>query len=279
MKYKTISEALSEAFDEGAQSPYEFKEDTINAISKKIKTGKLNTGLLTAEAIPRLKNNIHSYVLNILKRYPNEIALAGGSIARCLLRIDSNFKHAWRTSDYDIYVNENIFNSLKEDLKSHHTSFRKALSSSNEYKDISIKNVWVAKHAACKRRIQFIEGNYNSIADMVANYDITICQFAFYYNQNKEWALYAAPNVWQDFMDGVIRLNNLYKKGIHKGTSINGTKKRIIKYIYRGFRDTTGLVEKGSFFSNYWNRKEKYYGGEDKKEKNTIRHKAIYKLV
>lgn len=234
-----IRQLLSEAFDEGCESPYDLKEEILDGLVKKAQNfeNPIANSVDTEEAARYIHKNINPSIRFLLQQHKKDLWLAGGGVLRILFNQNIARRDSWRNSDNDLFHQKtSIYSTLKQQYIIY-------ASSGYFLKDIS--KVYLMELGNKKVNLITSKCNMRKIID---TFDLTICQIAFYYDENLKPTIYVKEKPWSDIIQ--------YRICINKSKSANITascQRRITKYINRGFRDTTGLVDKG-FFANKFNK-------------------------
>jgi len=245
-----LKQAVEEAFEEGTQSPCDLKDSVVDDLVKKFGSGGLDIDLLSKDAAIRVSNNAHDIIKEILTACnevsPNSAILTGGAIVRCLMRTKSDYRQNWSDSGNDMFIDTAVINFLKDYCGS--KNYKLGRSSSrriNRPHPLGLRD-WNFKISDSKY-ISILEGQFsNNIENMTKHNDLTISQFAFY-KENKSFKIHGSEESWHDLMHNLIRFSKNYSPEKEEGKSV---RRKVVKYIRRGFRDTTGTVEQGTFFQN-----------------------------
>lgn len=265
-----LTSGLERAFDEGAESPYDLRDDTIRdiltemndraaqetkAIEDKRKT-KIQGSIEFNDITDAIESAIPEPVRSLLQS-TEKCWLAGGAIPRILLKSNAD---TWKNSDNDIFIHKGKLSikhvkelSLKEVTK----DTGPYASPDGRFHHKRIRSMWEcdAIHSHMKshhnpQKLNVISGDYNSLLDVLTTFDFTFLQCGFYYEKNADGAYlprFSIMNLqtYADLMHNVIRLTPAAKSNAESLRKIGHLKGRIKKYIKRGFRDCTGLVERG----------------------------------
>ena len=239
-----LREALSEAFDEGVESPYDLKDDTIERIVHRAgqKIGEENTNILSDGHKMALMDGLFSQcpstITEILET-GHRVWLSGSQIVRMLLGHPSNTQH-WIKADWDIFCH-------KDDLKN--LSIYKSLQRGpqNEYTHAKIDNTfhcWVSNDGGkYSAHINVVAGNFEKAEDVVKGFDFQFLRNAYYFDSI--WRLHMEKEAWSDLKDGIIRLNPNRSYDHPTCGKLMKLRDRVFKYIGRGFRDYTSIIENG----------------------------------
>lgn len=226
MNTEAIHTIVSEAFEEGARSPYEMKQYVVDELLVKLqsnlspgsKAGNLQeVANIIAKALPA---PVRSIVTN------HEAWLCGGSVLRAIVD-PLNKTAAWKTSDYDIYCTLEQFKLMpvqaEEDDK-HYMNKNK-----EQFK--TYRTVW----QGCELNV-IVAPQYTNPLHILQDFDLSIVKFA--YSERPKPTLVTYRQSWVDVCTGQIHIADPKNRTPQ-------TVNRIKKYIKRGFRDCTGLVETG----------------------------------
>jgi len=105
-----------------------------------------------------------------------------------------------------------------------------------------ITSTWYCTPKGFRQSINIIVGNFDSINDVYDSFDFRFLQMGCFVDGDKLNLSIDSMESWVDLTQNIIRWND---KVSNKTKNSDKTRKRIIKYINRGFRDGTGVVEKG----------------------------------
>lgn len=219
---------VSQAFEEGSRLPYEMKPYVVEEITRAVPVGI--PAKLDAERLARyLGDRLPPVILDYL-HIPN-VYLCGGAILKCICD-PTNRSGSWRNSDYDLYCHTDAFNALRPHLK-------------NLSIDAAYVNAQDSSFRAYRAVVEdkplnlIVSRSFTSAANCIDQFDLTIVQVAYY--RLPTVGLFFGQRSWGDIAANRIYLNPDAK--FEKG--LTATKSRIKKYIKRGFRDMTRLVEVG----------------------------------
>lgn len=261
---QTLELYLTKAFEEGLESPYDLKDEIVTELVEKLNK------IIISEQTPSI--NYHENVVNTLPvdiankllyylpksiretlQRSSKIFFSGGGLVRLL--IDSNSPNAWNDSDWDIFISDEVFwpklpiassYHFKQSLKPYgdthnHRIFHNKISKTY-YNDKRISSQ--TPNNKYSGQINLIIGKFNCLQDVLNCFDFTFLQTGLYVDDSGV-AVYKAlsPSCLNDLLDRNIKLSN-------NSRLVNSQcKDRVKKYITRGFKDSTYIVEKG-FISN-----------------------------
>ena len=170
----------------------------------------------------------------------SKIWLCGGCITRLLIR-PGELK-SWCSSDWDLFCSESAWKKLP---------FRKntkcLFNSNNAYSELmydnkKISSTWDYRPKGFKRAVNVIVGNFNTINDVCNSFDFRFLQMGCFIEDMALNFSIGSMESWADLTQNIIRWSD---GASNKTKNSSKVRKRIIKYINRGFRDGTGVVEKG----------------------------------
>lgn len=240
---KVLQQKLSQAFDEGNESPYDLKEGIIRDILKEFEKPTFGKPTIPSheQIVQQLNKTIPPEIKQImLNSTPSTpIFLSGGSLIKTLLQTN-----AWNSDNWDFYTSWNGFENMKRHVSSIKIKTRASYHNSKNQISKRIAATF-SGYANSKKgpflyKIDTIVGNYLKPQDVVEDFDFTFLQCVCYYDA-KGTIKFEIMNqqTMSDLLHNVIRLSPKIK------TTNSDTKQRVLKYIKRGFRDCTGLVETG----------------------------------
>lgn len=233
---KIIRQMLCKAFDEGSESPCDLKDDIINTLMEKVDSGSLIE-------IDEFKKNVTNYIENSVSQTivqfftassGSKIWCAGGRILRTILGAN------WPTSDCDIYCNPKGLAYLANKFK-----FKKLMTSYQhnnkllQFYSTKVRNIGVVHLMLCK---------YENAEKLIEDFDLSICQICVGYDNGK-FILHGTNEFWRDLWQNQINLSEKCKQNFGQGVyQPEKIMPRIKKYISRGFRDRTGIIEQGFYY-------------------------------
>lgn len=229
-----LKTALEQAFDEGSQSPYDLRDSIVQELLKQVPSASYPT--MSQKYLKSMYNCLPLPIIEILKSTP--CYLSGGSLLKLLVDVSGD---QWNDSDWDIFCDQANFKQL-----SCYNKLLKVLKS--DYEDKNWGNyVYNIPHKAIPGfkirpdlNINVIVGDFKTVASIVNTFDIRLLQMALWI-QDKKLYFFTYNKAWEDFNRNVLILNDA---SIH---STSKTHNRVKKYITRGFRDQTGLIESPIF--------------------------------
>ncbi len=217
----SILEIANAAFDEGSRSPYELKPFIVQELIASVKPQEsLQLDLpLTAQHLMHTLPRIVRQFVNVAN-----VWLCGGAIVKLLVD-PTNSNLQWKSSDYDLYCNDQTFHAISQ---THRFT-----------QDAIYGNFQSARCIISGTNINIIYSDkFVNSASILSHFDFTMVQFAY-----QETAcfpsLFASENTQSDLLKNEIKISDTYST--KKVTS--SLRARIKKYIKRGFRDCTGIVE------------------------------------
>lgn len=223
----TLKTLLLQAFDEGASSPCDLRESIVDALLKDVPEGQMNK----LPDLERMTKTIAEYLpppIREVVKYQN-IWLCGGGVLHVLCNPHArDFKDSWKNSDWDFFCAPKMFDNWYN--QSNQLRQLNVNKTSDQYKFTNITG-YIESH-----KVNFIlSKEFTSPIGIISDFDLTLVQFAY-----SEGSLTLGPNTWRDILAGQIRLTRPVGN-----TQVNKVANRVRKYISRGFRDCTGLVEQG----------------------------------
>lgn len=230
MSKNALSEVIAMAFEEGYRSPYEVKPAVVETLMRQYEA-KAAVKLESA-SFQEMAGVIYNFMPQHLRQILSHagVWLCGGAVVRLLCDPENNTA-SWRNSDYDLYCTPDV---LKEVAK----TFAIQLNTDNKkYPPVAeaddFKTFRTEYHGMVLNFI--VSPTFTTPAECIKDFDLTIVRFAFSASPNP--VLHGTKEAFIDLCMGQIRLVNPYD---------NKSKvTRIKKYVRRGFRDVTGIVEKG----------------------------------
>jgi len=266
---------LLKAFDEGAESPYDLRENIVNSlIGEVIEHSK--------EEDDRFVELKGFYRMSVVSNLPEVITkalltsnawLCGGAVLNCM--INANLKTWTENSDWDLFCNEEDFGKLSHfcnvQINSPRPSsvmprpgwhddnawgdgrdddFMSELQNvinvtDDDYNFAEGLEVWSGVMRGLDQTVQVIKGNFATFGDIVRNFDLALVQVGIRHQKDSGFQLVATKEAWDDMTQGIIHFAKNFNYQSCKARQRDKTKKRIIKYIRRGFRDGTRIVETG----------------------------------
>lgn len=224
---------LREAFDEGAESPYDLREEAVNRISEKGGAIHLQRPVLEDQTwlggpfARQLAESLPVPVKKLLK--VDQTYLCGGSILRTML----NQEKMW-DGDWDIFCTEAAFSAAQfDEVRTQEVNL------ADEYQT---KNYRGKTFGLTHPINVIVSDTFTSPEAILKTFDLTIVQ----------WALKAADNkvmlktYRQSIIDTVLGQIHLVRSSLATQPK---TKQRIAKYVERGFRDCTGICEQHNHLS------------------------------
>ena len=255
-----LKEAIALAFDEGAESPFELKQQIVNDITKLFEynpTQKLIHNIDLDQWANYVWNRLPTIVKNILQVH-QRIYLCGGSILKHLIAS----KNGWLKSDYDLFYHKDYHPAVKLYLPGA-TSTASIYGNLTEKQNIELINKFMV-HEAYNHKVYAKYGKFslNTIqlsklvtrpSEITDNFDLQMCQIALYWQPSSALNNYeeskpkiiASDNTICDILQRRINLSQKFKETQDPEQSYPMLIKRIKKYIQRGFHDNTRLVEQG----------------------------------
>lgn len=261
-----LKTSLLKAFDEGSESPFDLREATVNKIlkstNKKINEAK-DSDKVTSVSIPApdlllLRNAILIHLPKFVTELTSTLKkswITGGCIPRFLTFRRNLTGSMWSESDIDIYVPSDI--DIPKILKLGTAACEFSEVTNKEYtqynKNIGnkIQKIYMSRMASST--LNLITGDFSTIDDVWDSFDFRFLQtgLEFQVSENKETTcnyIINSTRSWEDLVLRRICLTPSYVKAIHsKKVTVNISKKRIKKYIQRGFSDHTGIIEHNLF--------------------------------
>jgi hypothetical protein len=253
-----LRDCLTKAFDEGAESPYDLKESIVDGIEREIQervtvhleSEQRQKTQRTASVFPKLEeivDAISPQIPDIIKesmRASNRCFLAGGKITKMLIRPNryTPTMHAWRESDWDLFVHTDDAQKLPVLHCSETPIYEKNGPYDKFDRGNRITSVYYAKIKNLNL-VNVIAGNYNKLEDVLESFDFRFLQMGAYYDSNEQLQFRVlTPQAWFDLMHNIIHYQDKSKIE-NRGSDL--AIQRVAKYVARGFRDCTGLTEKG----------------------------------
>jgi hypothetical protein len=238
MSKNAISEVIAMAFEEGYRSPYEVKPAVVESLLR-LYESKIAIKL-ESSSFQEMAGVIYGYIPQALKQIlsHNGVWLCGGAVIR-LLCDPENSSGSWRNSDYDLYCTLDVLKDVANTFGIHLAMDNKkypAIAGDEQFK------TYRAEHQDMS--LNFIVSNtFTGPAECIKDFDLSVVRFAFSASPKPE--LFGTKDAYIDLCMGQVRLVNPYDKKAKVA--------RIKKYVRRGFRDVTGIVEKGAVCSHVKN--------------------------
>ncbi len=247
---------LLKAFDEGHESPYDLRESVVEELLKVMDTTvaakrqiENMRGMQSVADIPNQRQITESVIEGIPSAIlgwmtlDSKIWLCGGSIIKLLIR-PSALK-SWNGSDWDLFCSESAWQKLP--FWKNNGAGNDSLTVGNPYDGLmydnkKIKSTWCCTPKGFRQPINIIVGNFDSISDVYDSFDFRFLQMGCSIDGDILNLSIGSMESWVDLTQNIIRWND---KVSNKTKNSDQARKRIIKYINRGFRDGTGVVEKG----------------------------------
>lgn len=239
-----VEKNISEAFDEGNESPYDLKDVIVESITRKI-TSKLsekeqsNDGLSISMPNKKEKFLIIEQVYNalpvVVKRAMRESPkcfFSGGMLASILIGKTFDL-----SCDYDLFVDTQDEAKVKKAIAPYTSPIHTLGPSSydgEKYKNYYLKiDGEKTKHS----KINIISGDFNSFKDVVESFDFSFLQMAANFNSFGSRLEFNILNkeAWKHLILRVICFSKSFKKDKKSKKQIL----RIEKYKMRGFYDAT----------------------------------------
>jgi len=247
---QALYDGLSEAFDEGAACPYDLKDSAIREIIGKmgevnVKASKNISSSTKSFIAKQIDLHMHGLVRECLQR--NECRwLSGGRVLHLIL--GSPNTTAWTISDWDIFCQNGDTDNWPIPIP---FGAPDAASNAHSYEPLNLRKnaplidkIYYSSAIDAVGRSQtvnIITGNFRKPSDFYLSFDLRMLQMAFWYEKKKP-QFEVTGFAWTDLISSIIKLANPRK--LTEKTRYHLTK-RIKKYMMRGFRDGTGLVETG----------------------------------
>ena len=190
-KMKTLEEIISKAFDEGADSPYDLKDDIVSSLVDE--TGHLGHQTNKIEKFKERAQkhiSIPSLLLSLMKLNHGNVWLAGGAILYKLIKPTYHVDKAWQNRDFDLFCNPEGHVRLKSQLNK--------LNKNNvpTYNNEKYKNTFDKQFGSIERykinglskTVNVIVGDFENINTIFESFDLTICQIAIKYTiKDSKW--------------------------------------------------------------------------------------------
>jgi hypothetical protein len=233
MNKENLDSLLSEAFEEGFRSPYELKQFAISEIAKKYST---RSSVPLEPFLQKLAETVDARLLPAMKTLLSNAKgwLCGGAVLK-LLCDPKNSSRAWTSNDYDVFCTSAGLKSISAVV-------------ANLQKSVGYEGIRIAGTAFDCYRAPWQNSTINVIVSdsfanpeaILASFDITICQMAFTYQLN---GLALEPRL-ATFEESFCHLmqNRIVLTSTGSGYK---TKERVKKYLKRGFRDSSAMIECG----------------------------------
>ena len=231
MSKELLKKILRKAFNEGAEAPFDLREEIVESLSNKINLNNSIQGNplepidpeLAKRIATEIDKNLNNHIKELLKIAP--CWLCGGSALEPL--IVGNAK-TWK-NDYNFFCSD--INQIP-------------------FIGIQLEHINYGNDTTCwsynenGNKIQIISSEqYLNPITVINKFDLSICQIAFWYDGSPNVFVY--KNTWQDIILGQIKYIGIKPIDELSQQNLNKLIARIHKYISRGFRDCTGLIEKG----------------------------------
>lgn len=214
-----IKSALSQAFDEGIESPYELKDAVIDRLVKAVDKKTINTQQFEYGASFWIQDHINPVVKKILQI--TDCCVAGGYVLKTLV-CPIGPANLWR-GDVDVFVHKRNIDKLAAKY------FLGSIT--NNYNDDKIEGIYHIKDKTVGW-VQVIVHRYQSNMDLIKSFDLSVCQAAYsIYNQPR---FEFTPEFMDSYLKKTIKLNPNIQQ---TATTVD----RIVKYIKRGFADQTSI--------------------------------------
>lgn len=234
MELKT---ALEQAFDEGSRSPYDLRDDIVQELLKKVPS---TIPPMTSDNLSAIYWGLPSVINTILSS--TLCYFSGGNLLR--LFVDPTNKSKKWNGDWDIYCDESNFKELSchPNLIKYKDDYGKTTSWETYRCTYKEKRLAGNSLQCTSYDINIIVGDFKNYFDVVKDFDIRLLQMTLWY-ENNNVCFFAHRKTWEDFNQNTLYLNPSGVKNLKK------TSLRIRKYIARGFRDRTGLIECPAFIN------------------------------
>lgn len=253
--------AITQAFDEGAESPFEFRntvvrnltEQTIKAIDKlnlENSSNSLNPDLASTLA-QKISQYIPTPIWEILKQIDSSY-IAGGWLIKTLLGLNNRKLNLinWKKSDLDIFCDMKNFEKTrkimskagyvltkwptKKQLVYDYTSAG-AVGSPDGTTFLNSDHYKITPSLT----LNIIGGNFDTPQSVVENFDFLCLQQVLHIKNSQNYLQTSFHTLndksWSDLINRRLTLNSNAKQ--------NKISERVEKYMARGFSDCTGSVE------------------------------------
>ena len=245
-----LRSTLLKAFDEGNESPYDLRENIVEELLKEIDTeaaGRQMKNMQEVKSVADIPNQ-QQITEHVIKGIPpvllewmmldKNIWLCGGCIIRLLTKPTA--LKAWNGTDWDLFCSVSASKKLPCWMDAANMS--RGESYGGLYNDKKIGATWYYQPKNLRRPVNIITGNFRNIGDVYDGFDFRFLQMGCFVDGGTMNFSVKSVESWVDLTQNVIRWSDKVSSSAKSGDK---ARKRIIKYINRGFRDGTGVVEKG----------------------------------
>jgi hypothetical protein len=257
---EVVRKSLVKAFDEGVESPYDFRDAAIAEIMREVEQAAEKLAwpaepkLAKDVKFPSLEELIKTFEMHMPKviaeclQSSKRAFLSGGSIIK-ILTSPRSYSDNWKDCDWDIFVHKDDLDKLplmrdplKDKMKPcdkvERDEYGRIIGGGTIYQTYKGSFLNVGK-------VNVIVGDYEKIEDVLNSFDFRFLQTGCLYADGVLEYVVLDHQAWSDLIHNIIRLNPAFESRDMTGQQIEDTMKRIQKYTTRGFRDCTGFTETG----------------------------------
>ena len=261
-----LQKSLMEAFDEGAESPCDFKESVVASLMKKIGEAErflkanLTKQLTKDNTKPTdIAANLSGFIPNLIKdclRATPRAFLAGGSIVKMLTCPIHGMHSGWddARNDWDIFVHTDDVSKLPVMVEPLiERMMVKSLKENGLYNNagiapdiVPIEKLYLGKIPGTGL-VNIIIGRYEKIEDVLDSFDFRFLQTGCRWSAATSKLEYIILNdqAWSDLTHNIIHIQPKINPYHFTSQKLDGLRSRIQKYCARGFRDCTNYIEEG----------------------------------